>query len=103
MIDLQELLRQKADIERKIAQAQSQSRQSAIDEIRRIMLEQGLTAADIAAAPTARATTKSGAGRKAVAVKYKDGNGNAWTGRGLKPKWLTAQLAGGKTLEDFAV
>ena len=103
MADLQELIRQKADLERQIASAQSKGRQDAIDKIRAIMQEQGLTAADIAAAPKGRTPAKASGERKAVAVKYKDGNGNAWTGRGLKPKWLSAQLANGKKLEDFAV
>ena len=104
MADLQELIRQKADLERQIAQAQSKSRQDAIDKIRAIMQEAGLTAADLAASsPKARATSKANTGRKPVAAKYKDGNGNAWSGRGLKPKWLTAQIASGKKLEDFAI
>ena len=104
MADLQELIRQKADLERQIAQAQSKSRQDAIDKIRAIMQEAGLTAGDLAASvPKARSTNKAGIERKPVAAKYKDGNGNAWSGRGLKPKWLTAQLANGKKLEDFAV
>jgi DNA-binding protein H-NS len=28
---------------------------------------------------------------------------NAWSGRGLKPKWLTAALAAGKKIEEFAI
>jgi DNA-binding protein H-NS len=38
-----------------------------------------------------------------VAIKYRDQAGNTWTGRGLKPRWLQAELAAGKKLEDFAV
>lgn len=37
-----------------------------------------------------------------VAIKYRDGE-NTWTGRGNKPRWLTARLADGKKIEDFAV
>jgi DNA-binding protein H-NS len=104
MADLQELIRQKADLERQIAQLNSQGRQAAIDEIRKIMSEHGLVTEDIAAAGKARKTTKlDGSERKPVAAKYKDAHGNQWTGRGLKPKWLTAELAKGKKLEDFAV
>ena len=94
MADLQQLIRQKADLERQIAQLNSKGRQDAIDEIRRIMAEHGLTADDISAAAR---------GRKAVAAKYRDDQGNQWTGRGLKPRWLTAALAAGRRLEDFAV
>lgn len=28
---------------------------------------------------------------------------NVWRGRGMKPKWLTAYLAQGRTVEEFAV
>jgi DNA-binding protein H-NS len=105
MADLQQLIRQKADLERQIAQLNSKGRQDAIDEIRRIMTEHGLTSDDVAAPARARkaGTKLDGTERKAVAAKYKDSHGNQWTGRGLKPRWLTAALAEGKKLEDFAV
>ena len=41
--------------------------------------------------------------KRAIPIKYRDTSGNTWTGRGLKPRWLTAAIAAGKTLEDFAV
>jgi DNA-binding protein H-NS len=105
MADLQQLIRQKADLERQIAQLNSKGRQDAIDEIRKIMTEHGLTSDDIASPTRARkaGTKLDGTERKAVAAKYKDDQGNQWTGRGLKPRWLTAALAAGKKLEDFGV
>ena len=105
MADLQQLIRQKADLERQIAQLNSKGRQDAIDEIRRIMTEHGLTSEDISAPARGRKAGPKldGTERKAVAAKYKDDQGNQWTGRGLKPRWLTAALASGKTLDDFAV
>ena len=42
--------------------------------------------------------------RGKVAVKYRDKNGNTWTGRGRMPRWLTAATKGGKAKkEDFLV
>lgn len=38
-----------------------------------------------------------------VAVKYRDNNGNAWSGRGKRPFWMVKALAAGKKLEDFLV
>ncbi|MCY1263103.1 Nucleoid occlusion protein [compost metagenome] len=35
------------------------------------------------------------------AVRYRDGNGNTWTGRGKRPAWVDAALASGKTLDDL--
>jgi DNA-binding protein H-NS len=40
-----------------------------------------------------------------VAPKYRNPENPAetWAGRGLKPRWLTAAIKGGKKLEDFAI
>ncbi len=105
MSDLQELIRRKADLERQIAQLHSQGRQDAIDEVRRIMGEHGLTNEDITATlkPRKGPASADGGERKPVAAKYKDAHGNQWSGRGLKPRWLAAALADGRKLEDFAV
>lgn len=58
-----------------------------------------------AAAPVLPKTTgakkkKSGA---VVPAKYQGPNGEAWSGRGLTPRWLSTLLAQGKTKEDFAI
>ena len=37
------------------------------------------------------------------AVKFADGKGGTWGGRGKRPQWLRDALAGGKQLSDFAV
>ena len=105
MADLQELIRRQADLERQIAQLHSQGRQDAIDEIRSIMAEHGLVTEDIVVPAKGRksASAADAAERKPVAAKYRDDQGNQWSGRGLKPRWLQAALADGKSLEDFAV
>jgi len=35
-------------------------------------------------------------------IKYRDNNGNTWSGRGSQPRWLRAAVASGKKIEDFA-
>ncbi|BBL76226.1 H-NS family nucleoid-associated regulatory protein [Methylomagnum ishizawai] len=47
-------------------------------------------------------TTRKGT---SVPVKYRDPNNakNAWTGRGMKPRWLTAYLEQGRSQEEFRV
>jgi DNA-binding protein H-NS len=42
------------------------------------------------------------AGRK-VTPKYRGPNGETWTGRGLKPRWLAAALKGGNKIEQFLI
>ena len=46
-----------------------------------------------------------GGARGAVAPKYRNPENPAetWAGRGLKPRWLTAAIKGGKKIEDFAI
>ena len=38
-----------------------------------------------------------------VEPKFKGPNGEAWSGRGLTPKWLAALVAQGHSKEEFAV
>ena len=52
--------------------------------------------------PHKRGRGSSLKGRKA-AIKYRDGSGNTWAGRGAQPIWLREKLKAGAKLEDFAV
>jgi DNA-binding protein H-NS len=101
-LSLNELLAQKAALESQIADRMRTERAEAIAQVRALMAQYGLTAADIANKPAAPAK-RSGGGSK-VAAKYRDpATGDSWSGRGLKPKWLAAALASGRTLADFAI
>jgi DNA-binding protein H-NS len=98
---LQDLLAQKAALEKQIMETQRQERSDAINKVKSLMSEYGLTAADIAGKATP--ATRSSAGKK-VAAKYRNAEtGESWTGRGLQPNWLKSALASGKKLSDFAV
>lgn len=107
MPTLQELLAQKAALEKQIAETQRQERAEAIAKVKSLMAEYGLSAADIVgknppAAPRSAAGSPS-AGKK-VAPKYRNpATGETWTGRGLQPNWLKSALASGKSLSDFAL
>jgi DNA-binding protein H-NS len=103
---LQELMAQKEALERQIDQTRNQARSEAIEKVRALMAEYGLTAADLggkAAAKSARKPKAAGTGAK-VAAKYRNAStGETWSGRGLQPRWLKAALASGRKLTDFAV
>ena len=111
-MSLQELLaqrealaRQTAELEKAIADAQSETRKEVLAKIRTLMAENGLTIADleISKKSVVKADKSPRTGTK-VAAKYRDTNsGNAWSGRGLQPKWLKAALADGRKIEEFAV
>ena len=38
-----------------------------------------------------------------VAPKYRSPKGELWSGRGLTPRWLVAEMKKGKKLESFAI
>ncbi len=47
---------------------------------------------------------KKGPGRGSkVAPKYRGPGGETWSGRGLKPRWLTMALREGGKIEDFLI
>jgi len=102
MASVAQLLQQKAALEKQIADAQREEKAGAIAQVKSLMAQHGLSAADLAArTPTAAAKVK---GPSKVAIKFRNAEtGETWTGRGLKPKWLKAQLDAGKKISDFAV
>jgi DNA-binding protein H-NS len=99
--------------------ARQKEKTGVIDRIRDAIAVYGLTADELglgrnasgAAATSGKAPTgvrKQATGipsstKSDSAVKYRDESGNAWGGRGPKPKWLKAGLAAGRSLESFAV
>lgn len=103
MSNLAELIAQKAALEKRITEAQTHERSAAIAQIKQLMAEHGLTLTDLGAKSSKASHAGPRKGSK-VPVKYRDAaSGNAWSGRGLQPKWLQAQLAQGRKLSDFAV
>lgn len=103
MASLSELLAQKQELDRAIAEAQRQERSDAIAKVRELMQQHGLTAADLVGKAPARASGGAKSAGK-VAAKYRHPQtGDTWSGRGLRPKWLRAALDGGAQLSDFAI
>lgn len=114
-LNLNDLLAQRAALEKQIQQTQRSERAEAIAQVRSLMSQYGLTAADLSAKPGAaskrvpkapkavKAVKATGPGKK-VAAKYRDAStGQTWSGRGLRPNWLKAALATGRPLSDFAL
>jgi DNA-binding protein H-NS len=104
---INELIAQRAALDKKIADAQREQRGDAIQKVRALMSEYGLTLADVGAKGSAKGSASAGAPKKStgkVAAKYRNKTtGESWSGRGLKPKWLAAALASGRSISDFAV
>jgi DNA-binding protein H-NS len=115
MATLSELLAQKAALDAQIEAAnaeiraaQNQERQDALTRIAELASQFGLTSDEIAA-KLKGGRTKSVKGTKGVskgskvAPKYRDEAGNTWSGRGIKPRWLAAAIAAGKSQDDFKI
>ncbi len=101
MSKLADLLAQKAAIEKQIADTQRAERADAVAQVRSLMAQYGLTLADLSSRGAAK-PAKSTSGK--VAAKYRNAaTGEAWSGRGLQPRWLKAALASGAKLADFTV
>jgi DNA-binding protein H-NS len=63
----------------------------------------GRNASIKAVKPGGRAkATKAKAHSTTSIPKYKDGNGNVWSGRGPRPAWFKAALESGKTPAELA-
>lgn len=112
MTTYQELLAQKsilekqaAELERQLQEARKAERADVISQIRQLMTQNGLTVEDLGGhVGGAKARKTSSSAGRTVAPKYRDpGTGNTWSGRGLKPKWVEAALAGGKTLDQLKI
>jgi DNA-binding protein H-NS len=105
MATLQDLIAQKEALEREIERTKHQGRTDAIEKIRALMTEYGLSVADLAGKAGKASRGKSSKGKTAkVPAKYRDSStGDTWSGRGLQPRWLKAALATGRKLDEFAL
>jgi DNA-binding protein H-NS len=83
-----------------LEQKRQQARRETITEMKALAASIGveLIIKDEAAASTARKGAK-------VPIKFRDpANPNhAWSGRGVRPKWLQAYLAQGRAIDEFRV
>lgn len=95
--NLDTLLAQRAELDSQIASMQAEAQKEAIAKARSFVAKHNLKPEDVFPASRKAVSAKS------VPVKYRDENGNTWTGRGLKPRWLHDALASGATLDSFKV
>ena len=103
-------------LQRQASKLRSREAAGVIKKIKVAIEHYGLTAEDLFVGRTKRGakaatgnghteSTKRAVTRKhaPIAVKYRDNEGNTWTGRGSQPRWLVAYLKAGRKINDFAV
>ena len=71
-----------------------------IGKIKSAIVVYGITVRDLFG-PAGKASAKASAGKTAETPKYRDAAGNAWSGRGPRPRWVKAAMAAGKSLDDL--
>ena len=99
-----ELIAARGELEKRIATRQHDARAMNIAKVRAVMAEFGVTAADITGKVTAGRASTTVNPRGKLAIKYHNAaTGDSWAGRGKQPRWLTAALASGAEITDFAV
>ena len=88
MSTYQELLAQRAELEKKIEAERAIERAKALTTVRELCAEHGITAADLETSASKGKPRVTGA----VPPKYRDpATGATWTGRGKEPVWIRGQ------------
>ena len=103
-----QLRAQAAALEAQAAEQKNAARANVLAQLKATIAEHGFNATDLglkagkAGRPAKAGRTHPSAGKK-VEAKYKDAQGNSWTGRGVKPRWLSLAMANGASLQSFAI
>ena len=101
---INELIAARGELEKRSATMQRDARAVNIAKVRALMAEFGVTAADIKGKATAGRVSGADKPKRQLAAKYHNAaTGDTWAGRGKQPRWLTAALASGAKITDFAV
>ena len=97
-LSLKELKDLRKQVEKAISSFESRQKAAALAELEEAAKKMGYSLAEL----TGGATTKK---RKPVAPKYAnpDDPSQTWSGRGRRPRWVEAALAGGAKLESLAI
>lgn len=95
MASYQEIKAKIAELERRAEELRRSEQENAIQEIRDLMQNHGLSLQDLEKGTKKPPKTENAR----VAAKYRDPNSGAtWTGRGRAPRWLN-----GRSKEDFLI
>ncbi len=100
-------------LQREAEQLRKKEADGVLSRIKEAIAVYGFTAADIGfgkgtgrmASVVKQGTKKIGKGKKqspeAATPKFRDDQGNIWSGRGPRPAWFKAALEAGKTADDL--
>lgn len=103
-----ELQKQIANLQKAAEAARQKEIAGVVDRIREEIAAYGLTAVDLglgsadrAGAARKRRGSKAAKARPEGDAAFRDAEGNTWSGRGRRPRWVVQALAAGKTLDEL--
>ena len=89
-------------LQKQLAAAEN-NKAPAVRQVKALMKKLDVSMADLAD-PSAEKRVKSNKkSSQKVAVKYRDENGNTWTGRGKTPRWMVDAEKAGNNREKYLV
>ena len=103
MATYKDLLAQRAELDRQIAETRNLEIAAAIAQVKELIAEFGLSAADCGFKLSAIGGTPLIKERTPVAAKYRGPHGETWSGRGKAPRWLANLVAQGGDKSDFLI
>lgn len=93
-----------AQLRKQAEELRNHERAGVVEELRRKVVEYGISAADLKLTGRGPAKRASAAPAAKAAAKYRGPAGETWSGgRGRKPRWVTEALASGKSLSEFEI
>ncbi|WP_280516163.1 H-NS histone family protein [Aromatoleum bremense] len=104
MSTYQEILAQIEALKQQAEEMRQAEIADVIADIRQKITDYNLSAADLGFGAPARAEKPAAGKRGTVKAKYRNpATGTSWSGRGVMPKWLKAELDAGKAKEAFLI
>lgn len=101
MATLDELLIQRAEIDKQIEATRKKERANAISQATKLINEFQLTAQECGFGGKTGKTVNTPA--KTVAAKFRSADGNTWSGRGKAPRWLVDYEKNGGSRENLRI
>jgi DNA-binding protein H-NS len=89
-------------LQKQLAAAEN-SKAPAVRQVKALMKKLGVSVADLADPLAEKRVKGVKKTSQKVAVKYRDANGNTWTGRGKTPRWIADTEKAGKRREEYLI
>lgn len=99
-----QLVEQAQALMRQAEEVRLTERKAAIEKIKAIMEDAGLTVEDLSSRKLGGSRGSAASTGSKVSPKYRNpATGETWTGRGKRPKWVGAHLESGGNLDSFLI